>query len=351
MYKVGAHAGTTLPQLKGYVYGDFAYPIVAENKKMTPYQIAALVYEVCPNTRSSATFVRMLLAYVAWQTQSIVKPFDYKVWKAEILYSLGNEAYQDEMAELDRKGHLSGLGDLCDFHFLDAGTVLYRDSLLSVDGNNLRLAANALDEEYAYLVKGAMVSTSMQLIWTPKDEMAHSKIDDESFNNVMWMYLQGYIKQKLEEEKVHPKRGDPNRRQIADIVRKVKDQMKHVWMDAQNFGISPEVLMVEVEVMHRLHVDGVFSDVKNIHKSIRFMRRDPQLKYQFASAVGKRMLTERLIARGRTSIIEHHRSVAWGEREYHGLYTLVSPLAGYIAGELTTKDFVDHQIEPVPIVA
>ena len=50
---------------------------------------------------------------------------------------------------------------------------------------------------------------------------------------------------------------DPLRKEMAHMLRKVKDQMKHVWGDVQNFGVSNEVFMVEVEVIHRLRGDGV----------------------------------------------------------------------------------------------
>jgi hypothetical protein len=134
--------------------------------------------------------------------------------------------------------------------------------------------------------------------------------------------LQGYLKKVLTEESTVAASRDPNRKDIAEMVRKVKDQMKHVWNDAQNFGVSNEVLMVEVEVIQRLVLDRLLPAPAQIENTIRFLRRSSLLKHHFASCVGKRMLTERLISRGRTSIIEHHRSVAWGEREYKAFYDL-----------------------------
>jgi hypothetical protein len=50
---------------------------------------------------------------------------------------------------------------------------------------------------------------------------------------------------------------DPDRRYMAKVVKNVKKQMKGVWNDAQNYGVSNEVFMVEVEVIHRLLADGV----------------------------------------------------------------------------------------------
>ena len=44
---------------------------------------------------------------------------------------------------------------------------------------------------------------------------------------------------------------------MAKFLRLIKDQIKHVWHDMQNYGVSKEVLMAEIEVMHRLHADNV----------------------------------------------------------------------------------------------
>jgi hypothetical protein len=51
-------------------------------------------------------------------------------------------------------------------------------------------AKNLSDEQYARLVKGAMVNTAMNVVWTPADEMENSRIDDDNFTAVMWSYLQ-----------------------------------------------------------------------------------------------------------------------------------------------------------------
>jgi hypothetical protein len=72
-----------------------------------------------------------------------------------------------------------------------------------------------------------------------------------------YMCVQGYVKTCLEKDKAQPRAVDPSRRDMAVIIRKIKDQMKHVWNDTQNFGVSQEVFMVEVEVIHRLYGDGV----------------------------------------------------------------------------------------------
>lgn len=242
-------------------------------------------------------------------------------------------------------GGADRLRRLCDYHLVSASHVHIED-----DGKDTFEHPNRKDEEYAKFVKGAMVNGSISVVWTPADEMENSKIDDESFTDVMWTYLRGYVK-KLGAESVGDEGRDPSRNYLANMIKKVKSQMKHVWSDAQNFGVSNEVFMVEVEVVHRLLTDRALTrppaggGVSHwIEDCIRFMRRDDRIRYQFASCVGKRILTERVISRGRTSIIEHHRSVSWGEREYKALYTLVVSLKSAVAtgvqvGGDNTKDF------------
>lgn len=121
------------------------------------------------------------------------------------------------------------------------------------------------------------------------------------------------------------------------LLKTIKQQMREIWHDSQNFGVSNEVFMVEVEVIHRLISDGLLSFLQSgrfkgltVESLIRFMRRDEKFRYQFASTVGKRMLSERIISRGRTSIIEHHRSVNWGEREYVALHRMVCDESSYM---------------------
>jgi hypothetical protein len=54
-----------------------------------------------------------------------------------------------------------------------------------------------------------------------------------------------------------------------------------------------------------------------------------------------RMLAERIICRGRTSIIEHHRAVSWGEREYAAFYALVLQNQTYILQKLQRPGNLD----------
>lgn len=91
--------------------------------------------------------------------------------------------------------------------------------------------------------------------------------------------------------------------------------------------------MVESMVLARLHADGVFpwlgaAGGRSTLRLCFVMRRHDAFKYSFAAAVGKRMASERLLSSNRASIIEHHRSASWAEREYMSLYRHMSANAG-----------------------
>lgn len=55
-----------------------------------------------------------------------------------------------------------------------------------------------------------------------------------------------------------------------------------------------------------------------------YFRRTPGLRELFAAAVGKRMMSERLISTARGSILEHHRSADWAEKAYSNLFAMLS---------------------------
>jgi hypothetical protein len=49
---------------------------------------------------------------------------------------------------------------------------------------------NSQDEAYGRHVKGAMVNSSMNIVWAPKDETENTKIDEDTFVSIMWTYVE-----------------------------------------------------------------------------------------------------------------------------------------------------------------
>ena len=99
---------------------------------------------------------------------------------------------------------------------------------------------------------------------------------------------------------------------MVENIKEIKKIMKNAWEESKEFRITNEVHMVEVEIMHRLSRDGAFhwledASCMNYSHEVKvdtfilafIMRRDPLLRYQFAAAVGKRFITQRIVSTGR----------------------------------------------------
>ena len=99
---------------------------------------------------------------------------DYRLW-AQMMRTALEKEYPGNTETRDV------FDAFCNEHLLDSFSFA---SLLHSDMQNTD------DEQYAKLIKGAMVNTSMNVVWTPEDEMENSRIDDDNFTSVMWTYLQ-----------------------------------------------------------------------------------------------------------------------------------------------------------------
>jgi len=127
---------------------------------------------VCTQTDIAVvTFVKYCLATTAWMLESVPTIPDWKVYMAALI----------PLENVDLLGGVTFSVYYDDFKFGD-GAAPQQGSYQNM--------ANHMDEMYARLVKGAMVNTSMNVVWTPADEMANSRIDDDNFTAVMWTYLQ-----------------------------------------------------------------------------------------------------------------------------------------------------------------
>lgn len=111
--------------------------------------------------------------------------------------------------------------------------------------------------------------------------------------------------------------------------------------ESKSYRISDTVRMTEMQVLGRLCRDGVlpqFDDTDLITRKkldplhICFLfRRHEVLRNQFALTVGRRMMTERaVVSGGKNSIMEHHRTVQWSEKEYIALLQLVQDNASLV---------------------
>lgn len=172
------------------------------------------------------------------------------------------------------------------------------------------------DLEYAHLVKGAMVNTDLRVVWAPEDESFLPRVDDEAFLNVMWNFIKKMVDDGLAADRNRWTAGDAQI--MAGRIKYVKEVMRQAWVKSQNFQLSKEVVMAEDDILARLKEEQPFIHNKEQLDAKEF-RKNAGIKKRWASAVGKRMLTQRLATRGRVSIMEHQRSAAWAEAEYKSL--------------------------------
>lgn len=147
---------------------------------------------------------------------------------------------------------------------------------------------------------------------------------------------------------------------IVKSTRRMKDikrVMKDIWEESKSYRISDAVHMTEKQLLSRLHRDGLlplYGDARFLTQRqmdpLRFcflFRRHSLLRNQFASAVGKRMTSEKIIHTGKNSIMEHHRTVQWSENEYVALAQLVRAQASLLDREIRKFDkedvlFIDY---------
>lgn len=138
-----------------------------------------------------------------------------------------------------------------------------------------------LDLFYANLVHGAAVRVPLSDIWCPNNEMDHSEADSEQFFTVMWNSLKGVISASLQGQvsllAINPSSSSSNVSQrdqqtvkinaadfmdkLAKSIRRIKDTkriMKEIWEASKDYRISDRVHMTEVQILQRLHADGVF---------------------------------------------------------------------------------------------
>jgi hypothetical protein len=234
-----------------------------------------------------------------------------------------------------------------------------------------------LDLFYANLVHGAAVRIPLSEIWCPNNEIEHSDADSERFFKVMWNSLEEVIRSSISGQVSFlttqqsssaggRASGASNALSInasefmdklARSVKRIKDTkriMKEIWEASKDYRVSDRVHMVEMQVLQRLKADGVFPYVNAVDgvdtlglnpqgdrkrvsntQACFYMRRNEQLRYAFASAVGKRFYTQRMgSTAAKSSIIDHHRSVNWSEVEYANLLGVVRANEGMLANDL-----------------
>lgn len=197
------------------------------------------------------------------------------------------------------------------------------------------------DEEYAIAVKGNAVNTNLSVVWSPQLKDGIDNYDQEQFAGILWKVIENYVgeftKKYWAEGNLNRGTLDQQKRDLGNSITSIRKELKDIWYGTFQWSITPEVQGVEYEILYRLTRSGGDRNCAIAKEAaeegdaiIRFMRHDKRIMPAFAAAVGKRLLTERIISRGRTSIVEHHRSVKWSETTFATLQQL-NPIMAYKA--------------------
>lgn len=122
--------------------------------------------------KQASFFIRSCLSSVSWKYVNFKDEVEnYDEWKLALLAAVGAI-----------RADVSGLRSKIDDYFKKNPTILSVGTVKS--------SKNSDDEKYARLVKGALVNVALSIVWTPKNELENSRIDDEQFTAVMWHYMQ-----------------------------------------------------------------------------------------------------------------------------------------------------------------
>jgi hypothetical protein len=118
--------------------------------------------------------------------------------------------------------------------------------------------------------------------------------------------------------------------QAVQHMKDVRDAMVDVWRQSSRFRVSDEAHMVELQVLRRLKSDGLIGwfdepggTALTTLEVCAWFRRTNWIRDQFATTVGKRMMTEAMVVTHNGNIMSHQRTANWAEREYMLLYAAV----------------------------
>jgi hypothetical protein len=215
------------------------------------------------------------------------------------------------------------------------------------NGSHLNADGWRADLEYAKLVKGALINVNLRVVWGSADPFAsadtEARLSKQIWDSVK-PYVSAFIKRKFE---LNPSLTTFTATEVAQEYVRARKLFSNILLEHNHFTVCKEVEMVEFEVIYRLSNDGVFpwlvngkpTDGLDVITLVRALRWS-SFKHQFAAVVGKRMMTERLIQSGRTNIVEHHRSSAWAEREYVGMYNMME--AGAVLMKVSIADVLQR---------
>ena len=126
--------------------------------------------------------------------------------------------------------------------------------------------------------------------------------------------------------------------------------LRDKWELYDHFRVSDIVCMVEADVIGRLARDTGMKWIVEAGMKFQFlMRRHTAVRMQFAQAVGKRLLCQKIVVTQRAQLVEHHRTAHWSELEYAALLQLMFQKAHELR-QVLQKDEDYHVCDYVQMV-
>lgn len=208
-----------------------------------------------------------------------------------------------------------------------------------------------MDKYYANLVSGAAVSIRLDVVWVSTEDTDFSALDGARHSRMVWeiyrdvfdISIFGEWKRRKNDaeknERYVPNEGNiaesrrPNdakkpkidKKQISKVsqeIQSIKKYLDRLWEFSRVCRVSDSVQMTEIEIIRRLHADKGIQLPKNqdMLRICFIMRRDTEIRYHFAAAVGKRLFSLKLVSSQRAQLVEHHRAAKWAEEQYRKLY-------------------------------
>jgi hypothetical protein len=133
-----------------------------------------------------------------------------------------------------------------------------------------------------------------------------------------------------------------NLQSMAHSMHLIQEELRGVWDGCVHHMVSYQVHMVELELIRRLRVDRCIpppsrqGDDQDV-ELCGYLRRDDTTRFQFAQAVGKRLISLRNVTNQRATPVEHRRAARWAEQDYVRLARLLQAHSWPPAGELRRK--------------
>lgn len=179
-----------------------------------------------------------------------------------------------------------------------------------------------------FVFQSALYSKVDQVILSKKVNQGKFFAWQDMWNSLGAMAVDWYKRQKRGYHET-----DEEKTKRSKTLAQGVEYVKGLWEQSKVYRVSDTAMMAEKQIIARLQAEGQLalrdSETPDDMLVVAFiMRRHLRLRSQFASAVAKRMYTERMTATSKASTVEHRRSANWSELEFDRLCDVMRDQGG-----------------------